>query len=64
VEVRCTALDAGRSEVEVSYELTALSAEGERALEAFEGEAFAAMIDGWAREIASHRRELLAADIR
>jgi hypothetical protein len=64
VEVRCSALDGGCSEVEVSYELTALSAEGERALEAFEGEAFAAMIDGWAREIAARRSELLAADIR
>jgi hypothetical protein len=64
VEVRCSALDGGCSEVEVSYELTALSAEGERALEAFEGEAFAAMIDGWAREIAARRSELMGADIR
>ncbi len=50
VEVRCTALDAERTDVWVSYTLTALNAAGERALEDFEGERFAAMIDGWAHE--------------
>lgn len=64
VEVRCEALDGQRTEVEVCYELTALSAEGERALEAYAGEAFAGMIDGWSREIAARREELLAATIR
>lgn len=64
VEVSCRALDGGRTEVEVSYELTALSAEGERALEAYEGESFACMIDGWSREIAARRETLLAAAIR
>lgn len=64
VEVCCSALDGGRTEVSVSYTLTALNAAGERALEAFEGERFAVMIDGWAREIAARRDLLLAASIR
>lgn len=34
VELRCTALDAQRTEVRVDYTLTALNAAGERALEA------------------------------
>jgi hypothetical protein len=64
VEVRCKALDGTRSEVEVSYTMTALSAQGEVVLEAFEGERFAAMIDGWASEIAARRDLLLTAEIR
>jgi hypothetical protein len=64
VEVRCHALDGERTEVEVSYALTALGPVGEQSLEAYEGEAFTAMIDGWAREIAARRAELLAATIR
>jgi hypothetical protein len=64
VEVRCRALDAQRTEAAVSYTLTALSVEGERVLEGFEGEAFAEMIDGWAREIDRHLGTLLKACIR
>lgn len=64
VEVRCASLDEARTEAWVSYELTALNAAGERALEAFEGERYAAMIDGWARRIAACRESLLAASIR
>lgn len=64
VEVRCAALDPTRTEVWVSYTLTALNAAGERALEDFAGERFAAMIDGWARAIAARRDLLLAAAIR
>ncbi|MED5618280.1 SRPBCC family protein [Ideonella sp. BN130291] len=64
VEVRCRALDAERTEVSVSYMLTALSAAGATALQAFEGEAFARMIDGWAVQIAARRDALLAAHIR
>lgn len=64
VEVRCSALDDGRTEVHVSYTLTALNAAGESALEAYEGERFAAMIDGWASEIAARRELRLAALIR
>ncbi|MBS0446707.1 MAG: SRPBCC family protein [Proteobacteria bacterium] len=59
VEVQCAARDAGTTEVRVAYTLTALSADGEAALAAFEGERYAAMIDGWARELAA-RREVLA----
>jgi hypothetical protein len=64
VEVSCRALDAQRTDATVSYTLTALSEEGERALAAFEGEAFADMIDGWAREIERHLGTLLKAAIR
>ncbi|HEV8691213.1 MAG TPA: SRPBCC family protein [Ideonella sp.] len=64
VEVRCKALEGGRSEVQVGYTMTALSEAGEQVLEAFEGERFAAMIDGWAREIAARREFLLQAEIR
>jgi len=63
VEVRCVALDEARTEVWVSYELTALNAAGEQALERYEGERFAAMIDDWARKIAACRELLLAASI-
>jgi hypothetical protein len=64
VEVRCRALDGERTEVEVDYALTALSTEGEQALEHYEGEAFGQMIDGWGREIAARLAELLLATIR
>jgi len=64
VEIRCRALNDERTEVEVAYTLTALGDEGELALEAFEGEAFTAMIEGWARGIDARRDELLAANIR
>jgi hypothetical protein len=64
VEVRCAALAAGRTSVTVSYALTALSAAGERVLEAFEGEAFRRMIDGWATQIAARRATLLDTPIR
>jgi len=64
VEVRCTALDAVSTLVEVSYGLTALNAEGSRVLEGFRGEAFAAMIDGWKRAIGAQLPMLLEARIR
>lgn len=64
VEVRCARVDADRTEVWVSYTLTALAAAGEQALGDFEGVRFAAMIDGWSREIAARRTLLLAATIR
>lgn len=64
VEVRCSALDAGRTTVQVSYTLTALNAAGERVLQDFEGERFTAMIDDWADKIAKAREALLAAAIR
>ena len=64
VEVCCAALDETHTEVRVSYELTALNAAGERALEEFAGERFTAMIDDWASKIAARRKLLLAALIR
>lgn len=63
VEVCCTALEPGRTQVAVRYTLTALSEEGAQALSAFEGEAFARMIDGWAREIHARLPQLLSARI-
>jgi hypothetical protein len=63
VEVACRALDAARTEVTVSYTLTALSPAGEEALRAFEGASFVEMIDGWARAIGQQREKLLAAEI-
>jgi|JI7StandDraft_1071085.scaffolds.fasta_scaffold10557_6 hypothetical protein len=64
VEVVCTALEVTKTQVEVTYALTALSPEGESLLEAFEGPEFAAMIDGWASLISRNLPRLLAATIR
>ncbi|MRS99669.1 SRPBCC family protein [Ralstonia pickettii] len=64
VEVRCVTLDKARTEVWVSYTLTALNAAGKQVLEDFEGERFTAMIDDWARKIAGRRELLLATSIR
>lgn len=64
VEVRCAAVDASRTRVSVSYTLTALNEAGVVALQAFEGQRFAAMIDGWAAAIARHRTRLMEAVIR
>jgi hypothetical protein len=64
VEVACRAVDASRTEVSVSYTLTALNARGREALAAYEGERFATMIEGWSRQIAARRELLLAASIR
>lgn len=64
VEVRCTPLGDDRAEVWVSYTLTALNEAGERALDAFVDDRFAAMIDGWAQAIAARRDVLLNACIR
>jgi hypothetical protein len=64
VEVRCRALDPGSTEVEVCYDLVALTAAGEESLRDFEGGAFAAMIDGWADRIATQLPVLRHASIR
>jgi hypothetical protein len=63
VEVRCSALDGGRTAVQVSYTLTALNAAGERVLKDFEGERFIAMIDDWATKMAGAREALQSATI-
>jgi hypothetical protein len=64
VEVQCRALGDEQTEVEVAYMLTALTPAGAEALAGFEGEHFAAMIDGWAREITARLDALRDAAIR
>lgn len=54
VEVACTAIGAARTQVTVTYLLTALSEAGATMLEGFEGARFAAMIDGWRTQIERH----------
>jgi hypothetical protein len=46
VEVRLTG-EGERSRVEVSYDLTALSADGEASLEAYSAPRFAEMLEKW-----------------
>ncbi|HZH44004.1 MAG TPA: SRPBCC family protein [Lysobacter sp.] len=64
VEIACEPLDAERCEVTVRYTMTALSAEGEAALEAFTPAAFARSIDGWGERIAACLPQLRTAHIR
>jgi hypothetical protein len=47
VEVTCRATSASETEVEVTYELTALTAAGEATLDDYAPERYAAMIEGW-----------------
>lgn len=63
VEIQCTSAGTARTDVQVSYTLTALNDAGVRALEAFEGERYAAMIEGWSRALAARREALLDACI-
>ena len=51
VHVRCRPAGPGRSEVEVTYRLTALGPAGESVLAGLTEEAFAATIDGWRRDL-------------
>ena len=64
VEVRCAAIDATSTRVEVTYTLTALNADGERALAAFGGGAFVAMIEDWQRRLDERAPALRRAQIR
>lgn len=64
VEVRCAAVTEHLTSVSVTYELTALTAQGEHALDAFEGGAFSAMIEGWRAAIEARLPQLLVAEIR
>lgn len=64
VELACESVDAERTRVRVRYTLTALNVAGERELEAFEGERFAAMIDDWAARIRARREGLATAVLR
>jgi hypothetical protein len=61
VEVACSA-GAAHTSVQVRYTVTALAEDA--SLEAYEGERFAAMIDGWAQAIAERRETLLTAPLR
>lgn len=64
VEVRCRADGAAATWVDVRYTLTALTPAGNAALAAFEGDTFAAMIDGWQQAISQRLAVLLQAHIR
>lgn len=58
VEVTCEAIDPDRTAVTVTYAMTALSAAGERALDAFEGDAYRAMIASWQEAIEARLPQL------
>lgn len=64
VEVRCTPAGEAATVVEVTYSLTALTEAGASALEAFGGDAYVAMIEGWKASIDARLPALLATDIR
>lgn len=51
VRVRCTALDAGRTKVDVSYELTALTESGNATIRELDDAAFSRFIGGWPEAI-------------
>jgi len=66
VDVRLTAVSAQSTRVGVSYDLTALSPDGERALDAYDAPRFAEMLQSWLALITSFlardgARERLAA---
>lgn len=52
VTVRCTAAGPGRTRVDVSYEITALTEAGNAAIEALAEAKFASYIDSWREAIA------------
>jgi hypothetical protein len=64
VDVQCTPVADGHTDVRVEYDLTALTPEGEASLAAYDGAAFTAMIDEWAALIAARLPDLLRAAIR
>lgn len=64
VQVQCRAIGPDRSEVTVGYDMTALNAGAEGALEAYAGEAFESMIDDWARRIEADLPKLRAVVLR
>lgn len=64
VDVRCHPVDANTTDVDVSYVLTALSEKGLASLSAFEGAAFAQMIEAWKQSIDKHLPALRTARIR
>ncbi|MBX3657845.1 MAG: SRPBCC family protein [Ramlibacter sp.] len=53
VEINCQPQPGGQAcDVTVTYDMTALTPEGEQALQGYEGETFTRMIDGWAEAVA------------
>jgi hypothetical protein len=54
VEVVCIPGGNRQCHVEVSYALTGLSEEGNASIDAFVGDAYAAMIEGWREKIIEH----------
>lgn len=64
VEVRCTAVDAHHTDVQVTYTLTALTDQGDASLAAFQGDAYVAMIEDWKTAIDARLPDLLVATIR
>lgn len=64
VTVDCLPDGAQSTLVEVRYTMTALTPQGERDLQAFEGAAYVAMIEGWKAEIDARLPALRGAEIR
>jgi len=64
VEVRCESIDDDTTNVDVSYNLTALTDKREGGLKSSEGEAFADMIDSWKQSIEQRLNILLRAENR
>ncbi len=64
VEVRCTELASDRTQVQVSYAMTALNSHGEEILTAFSEQVFKDMIDRWQLDINRDIDRLLEADIK
>jgi hypothetical protein len=63
VEIFCSAESAELTRVGVRYTLTALTEPGQVSLSAFQGRAFAQMIDGWRAAIEARLPQLLSAQI-
>lgn len=64
VEVQCRPDGKHATRVSVTYTLTALTPEGNQVLEAFEGDRFAEMIEGWKTAIDASLPRMLVAVIR
>jgi hypothetical protein len=61
VTIAVQPLDEGQAQAEVRYEMTALTAAGEATLAAYEGEAFARVLEDWALRIERNLPALLRA---
>jgi hypothetical protein len=64
VEVICTPVSAEETQVRVSYTLTALTPAGAASLEAYEGQAYVTMIEGWRQLIEARLPALRTAALR